>query len=221
MSARRRIEVCLEIGKKKAFASALAWPGLCRSGKDEDGALEALVTYGERYRPVPERAGLRFSVPALDDLVVVERCPGSATTDFGAPGAIATAERAPLSAAAARRQAAVVEACWGVLDDVTSGAPASLRTGRRGGGRRRDAIVAHVIEAERAYARKLGLHPAPADVTDRASTNKLRSELVGALSRASRAETGGDDGRWPAAYGARRIAWHALDHAWEIEDRSH
>jgi hypothetical protein len=26
--------------------------------------------------------------------------------------------------------------------------------------------------------------------------------------------------KWPPAYAARRIAWHALDHAWEIEDRS-
>jgi hypothetical protein len=25
--------------------------------------------------------------------------------------------------------------------------------------------------------------------------------------------------RWPSRYAARRIAWHALDHAWEIEDR--
>jgi hypothetical protein len=25
---------------------------------------------------------------------------------------------------------------------------------------------------------------------------------------------------WPARYGARRIAWHALDHAWEIQDRA-
>lgn len=25
---------------------------------------------------------------------------------------------------------------------------------------------------------------------------------------------------WPERYAARRIAWHALDHAWEIEDRA-
>jgi hypothetical protein len=25
--------------------------------------------------------------------------------------------------------------------------------------------------------------------------------------------------RWPARYVIRREAWHALDHAWEIEDR--
>jgi hypothetical protein len=26
--------------------------------------------------------------------------------------------------------------------------------------------------------------------------------------------------RWTARYAASRIAWHALDHAWEMEDRS-
>jgi hypothetical protein len=26
--------------------------------------------------------------------------------------------------------------------------------------------------------------------------------------------------RWPPRYAARRIAWHVLDHAWEIEDRT-
>jgi len=25
---------------------------------------------------------------------------------------------------------------------------------------------------------------------------------------------------WSAHYAARRIAWHALDHAWEMQDRS-
>jgi hypothetical protein len=25
---------------------------------------------------------------------------------------------------------------------------------------------------------------------------------------------------WPQPYAARRIAWHVLDHAWEIEDRT-
>ncbi len=26
--------------------------------------------------------------------------------------------------------------------------------------------------------------------------------------------------KWPPRYAARRIAWHALDHAWEVEDRT-
>jgi hypothetical protein len=26
--------------------------------------------------------------------------------------------------------------------------------------------------------------------------------------------------KWPISYALRRIAWHIVDHAWEIEDRS-
>ena len=33
-------------------------------------------------------------------------------------------------------------------------------------------------------------------------------------------EAAGEETKWPPRYAARRIAWHALDHAWEIEDRS-
>ena len=29
-----------------------------------------------------------------------------------------------------------------------------------------------------------------------------------------------DDVKWPWRYVVRRIAWHVLDHAWEIQDRS-
>jgi hypothetical protein len=28
------------------------------------------------------------------------------------------------------------------------------------------------------------------------------------------------DRKWTARYAAHRIAWHSLDHAWEIEDRT-
>jgi len=41
---------------------------------------------------------------------------------------------------------------------------------------------------------------------------KVRGELP------AKGPRGGD--RWPARYAIRRSAWHALDHAWEIEDRS-
>ena len=26
--------------------------------------------------------------------------------------------------------------------------------------------------------------------------------------------------RWPVPYAARRIAWHVLDHAWEMQDKA-
>jgi len=33
----------LKTGKKKTFAGALDWPGWCRSGRDEQDALQALI----------------------------------------------------------------------------------------------------------------------------------------------------------------------------------
>ena len=86
-----------------------------------------------------------------------------------------------------------------------------------GGGRDRDKIVAHVLDAEIAYAGKLGLRLRTPDAGDAAAVREHRNAIVAAL----RAGTKGVTERgWPARYAARRMAWHALDHAWEIEDRS-
>jgi len=106
-----------------------------------------------------------------------------------------------------------------VFDQVVGGAPAELRKGPRGGGRDRDAIVAHVIGAEGAYASKLGISlPAPAP-GDLAAVAALREALLDVLRSPSAGAPVVQKG-WPQRYGARRIAWHVLDHAWEIEDRS-
>lgn len=51
----------------------------------------------------------------------------------------------------------------------------------------------------------------------------LRRKMLDALSTAQGvAPPSGPRGgkRWPWRYFVRRVAWHALDHAWEIEDRS-
>jgi hypothetical protein len=212
----RPLPVYLEVGTKRVFAAALGWPGWCRSGRDEDGALASLLDYHARYAPVAARAGRRLPSVSQCDLEVVERLAGSATTDFGAPGAVPEADRMPSSAAAARRRAALVSASWSVLDDVVASAPASLRKGPRGGGRDRDAIVSHVLDAEVMYALKLGVRiPAAVAATD---PRRLRDPLLEALGHGGPPDS--DPKQWPPDYAARRIAWHVLDHAWEIEDRS-
>ena len=94
--------VCLEIGKKRTFASALEWPGWARSGRGEAEALDALATYADRYREVVEVAGFTL-VGTADDFVVVERLPGDMSTDFGAPGAVAAWEREQAPAGQAPR----------------------------------------------------------------------------------------------------------------------
>lgn len=190
------------------FASALDWPGWARSARDEEGALATLLDYRERFAVVAERAGLR--VPATPTWRVVERLAGDAGTDFGAPMKPAARETERTSATQGARLAALVAAAWDVLDTVAASAPAQLRKGPRGGGRDRDAVVAHVRDAEVAYARKLAI---PTKTADR------RAAILAVLSRRSDGRPLVDNG-WPVRYAARRIAWHALDHAWEIEDRS-
>lgn len=210
------LAVGIEAGAKKAFASALEWPGWSRSGKTEDAAIEALLAYAPRYGPVAERAGLAF--PTAFAATVVEASAGGSGTDFGVPSALTfAADARPVDADEAARLASIVEAAWATLDSVAAHAPAELRKGPRGGGRDRDKMVVHVNEADWYYAREIGIRvPAPASRTD---TEALRAAMLELL----RTPTDGSPlagRRWPQRYAARRIAWHALDHAWEMEDRS-
>ena len=208
------MRVFLEIGKQRVFACALDWPGWCRSGKSEELALEALAAYAGRYAPVAKEAGVAFPRDAAKQVEMVERAKGTATTDFGAPGEVAAADRAPLSAAEAKRLGLLVAAGWTVFDRIAARTPAELRKGPRGGGRDRDKMIEHVLAAEANYARKLGVrHKEPA-IDDRDAIDELRRAIVEALSGPP-IEKG-----WPPRYAARRIAWHVLDHAWEMEDRA-
>lgn len=209
MSTTMPLAVVVETGKRRVFASALEWPGWSRGARDEEGAVEALLAYADRFRPVAARAGL--SLPQRLEVEVAERVPGDSGTDFGMPAVPAAADRRPLTAKAAERQGALLEASWATLADVVAGAPATLRKGPRGGGRDRDAIVAHVVNAERAYAGKIGLRAA--DEPD------LRAAILGVI----RTKSDGSElrpGGWTSRYAARRIIWHVLDHVWEIEDKS-
>lgn len=212
-------KVYLEVGTKKVFGCALDWPGWCRSGKTEEAALEALAAYAGRYEPVAAEAGVRFPKSAGDAFDVVERIPGSATTDFGAPDKVATADRKRLTQAQAERLASLVEASWIVFDRVVATAPAELRKGPRGGGRDRDKIVDHVLGAEVSYVRTIGLRFRQPDPADAQAMHQLRTAISDTL-RAARAPALDPGKGWPYRYAARRIAWHTLDHAWEIEDRS-
>jgi len=212
------IHVCLEVGEKRIVAAAIDWPGWCRSGKTEELALGALQNYRARYAAVPEQAGVAIPGEAAMRLEVTERVPGSATTDFGAPGVVAAADRRPLDTEQARRLAALLMAAWALLDRVIARAPAELRKGPRGGGRDRDAIAAHVLSAEVAYARKLGVkHREPA-VGATAAITDLREAIAAAITGSP--EAAPEATGWPPRYAARRIAWHVLDHTWEIEDRT-
>jgi predicted RNase H-like HicB family nuclease len=213
------IPIYLEVGSKRVFACAFDWPGWCRSGKSEQEAMDALSEATPRYALVAEEAGLALPAGAGESLEVVERVPGSGTTDFGAPGAVPAKDAEPLTGKEANRLAKLVEASWTILDRVAAGAPAELRKGPRGGGRDRDQVLQHVIAAEAAYARKLGVRHKEPSAGDVEAVSALRKDLLKVLTVHSVGKGPVEKG-WPPRYAARRIAWHVLDHAWEIEDKS-
>lgn len=212
----KRVDVYIETTPRKTFACALDWPGWCRSGKTEELALEALTAFLERYRPVVELAGQTLG--ATVTIRVVERIPGGAGTEFGVPSAIAKRDRARVTAKEANRLAAIVEASWSTFNRIAPRAPAELRKGPRGGGRDRDKIVRHVAEADQAYAREIGLRER-FDPDEAGEVAAMRERMLDVLRQPADGSPLADR-KWTLRYAARRIAWHALDHAWEIQDRS-
>ena len=208
----------IESGQKKVFASALDWPGWARGAKTADLALEALASYAPRYERVAKRAGL--ALPKNLEFDVISRVPGDASTDYGVPGRPAPVESEALKKAEIERMCSLVEACWQDLDAVVKKSPAELRKGPRGGGRDRDKMFDHVLGAEaEAYAPKLSMklpHPA---IDDRKTIAANRKALLDAFRAGADGKPLREKG-WPVRYAARRIAWHATDHAWEMEDRS-
>jgi hypothetical protein len=211
------IAVTIEQTPKKAFASAADWPGWSRGGKTEELALEALAAYAPRYAAV---ATDRFPKTVdLDDLEVVERNDGSAGTEFGVPSRPSHLDTRTTGADEAAHLADVVAAAWALFDRIARTAPADLRKGPRGGGRDTAKIVAHVMDSDRAYANEMGIKVGEFGPDDHAAIDAMRQAMLDVL----RAARDGDPlagRRWPARYAAHRIAWHALDHAWEIEDRT-
>jgi len=207
-----RIDVVLEAGKKRTFASALDWPGWARSGTSRDDALDVLSSYRDRYAEV-------LGVSSIDGpsgtLHVREVLGGDSTTDFGAPGKVAELDHRALRPPDRARFAAILVACWSRFDDVAT-SKGALRTGPRGGGRQVDAMRRHVTDAEVAYARGLGLRATATD-GDAEAVAALRSRVLSLLDVTAAPDR---EARWPLRYGVRRIAWHACDHLFEIEDRS-
>jgi hypothetical protein len=210
--------VYVESGSKRVFACSLAWPGLSRSGKTEEAALTALAEYVPRYARVAAQAKLRFDLAEDGRWHVVERVPTrSGGADFGVPTTVLDGDGAPVKAAEASRTASLLLASWQFFDQTATNAPQSLRKGPRGGGRDRDAIVAHVAAAEQMFASKVGVKlpvPKPGDAKVVAAN---REELLG-WCQAGKALDMARPG-WPPRYAARRLIWHVLDHLWEIEDR--
>jgi hypothetical protein len=210
--------VVLETTPRKAFATAIDWPGWSRAGKTPELAMEALVAYAPRYRDAIRSATGQLPMDAANRFEVIEQLEGNATTAFGAPGVIAAADREPTDPAEAKRLADILAAAWATFDLTAKAAPATLRKGPRGGGRDTAKIVDHVNDADHAYAHEVGIRIAPPRSGDTPGVDALRAAMLDVVRSPS-------DGspvsrKWTVRFLARRSAWHALDHAWEIEDRT-
>ena len=214
------IAIAIESTHWKVFATAIDWPGWSRSGKTFELALEALVASRRRFAAVAREAGEPFQ----DDVVaghfeVVERAEGSSGTEFGVPSRVTDADRRPTDAVDGVRLRRLVAAAWTTFEGVAADAPAELRKGPRGGGRDRDRMIAHVVESDHTYAREIGVRIKTPAAGDRPAVEVMRAAMLEILGLPS--DGSPLAGRtWSARYAASRIAWHALDHAWEIEDRT-
>ena len=221
-----RIPVYLEAGEKRTFACAVEWPGWCRSGRDEGSALQALFDYAPRYLRALEPAHLGFKKPEnVSSLQVIERLEGNATTDFGAPGMAPSKDSGLLDAVDLERYSQLLKSCWAALYSAAAKAKGkNLSLGLRGGGRSLEEILRHVNQAEKAYLSRLAFMSERTESADRGQKlDPIHEAVLYALAAAAkngapvRGPRGGS--RWTPRYFVRRAAWHALDHAWEIEDR--
>lgn len=218
------MKVYLETGEKKVFATALDWLGLARSGKTEEAALDALVAYAPRYlasmASVASVANDLAAPTSAKDIQVVERVAGNRTTDFGAPDATLPADRERLSEPELDAAIHRLQAAWAAFAAAAARAQgrALAPSGPRGGGRSVDKMTDHVREADGYYVSAVGGKSKAG-----APWSEVQLDLIAAVRSRNAGELpdsgprGGE--RWLAMFAIRRSAWHALDHAWEIEDR--
>jgi hypothetical protein len=214
-----RLEIAEEVGAKKTFVWAVEWPGWCRAGKTPDLAREAFLATAPRYAVVAATAGLTLPDAPASRLDLVESVEGGSGTAFGVPSSITSLDRRPTTAEESDRLAGLVAAAWAVLEATAARTPEVLRKGPRGGGRDRDKMVGHVIEADHYYAREIGVRVRPPDPSDGPAVAAERVAMLDVLRQPSDGSPLADR-TWTQRYAARRIAWHALDHAWEMEDRT-
>jgi hypothetical protein len=214
------LRVILEVGKKRrVVAGAMDWPGLDRWGTSEDDAVEKLLSYVPRYADVVERAGMQKAFVRARDVEVVERVPGSSSTDFwGIAHVPSQIEAEVLSKADLERRLDLLRACWAYFDDVAARVSEELRPGSRSGGRSRDQIIRHVYYNEpEQFSRKVEVRTPLEVVLSPKGLAMHRRVYLDAI-RAYNAE-GKPARTWPIQFLVRRTAHHVMDHAWEMVDR--
>ena len=216
-----QIQVMLEIGPKgkRVVAVAPDWPGLSRGAKTEEAAIERVLSYVPRYARVAQLAGMDAAFPVLTTADVVERYPGTGSTDFwGISFAFSAIDRRAMSSQELERELTLMRACWAFFDDVRARVSAEMRKGPRGGGRDRDHIVRHTLASEQQdWAKKIGMRPSEEVTLTDEGLQAHRDAYCTAI-RALHSE-GKMARTWPLRFLIRHTAFHTMDHAWEMEDK--
>src|SRR5262249_45173635 len=126
------MRVVLEIGPKRKNVAAIApdWPGLERGAKTEEAAIERLLSYLPRYARVARLAGMDAEFAAMTSIDVVERYPGTGSTDFwGISFAFSGIDTQDMWSEELEREVTLMRACWAFFDDVRSRVSAEMQRG--------------------------------------------------------------------------------------------
>ena len=217
-----KLNIYLEVTAKKTIAVALNAIGFYRIGKTEEEVIASLLEYGQRYAKIVSPAGIDFIPPTtLDELNIVRRYAGNATTDFGSPGIIPDEDKRKITTADAENYEKLLHACWDAFDETVANAQGKeLRKGPRGGGRDLQKIIAHVRESNLAYLRKQGQKLPKVLQADRGTIRLAILETLSLAVAGNIPEKGPRGGAmWPTPYFIRSVAGHLVDHIWEIENR--
>jgi hypothetical protein len=217
--------VYIEKGRKKVLAGSVDWPGWVGMGESEAEALIALFEAADRYAAVMHAAQIDFNIPvSRHDFDLLETVNGGFATDFGGPHVSPHTDSTTVSEEDYMKLQSLLMACWQAFDAaVASSEGRDLLPPKAGVALDVYGIINHVIKNDQSDLERLGWahrfrnYPNPLD-----ELRDIRESTLRAMTRATFGEIpqiGLTGEIWTVRYFVRKLAWHTLDHAWEIEDR--
>jgi hypothetical protein len=213
------LSIGLEIGpKRKVFAQVVDWPGWCRAGRDEATAIAAVESIMPRYRAAIGPLGIPLGSGPLA-FTIMERIDGSASTDFGAPDRVLASDRRPLDSGELHRLAAFLDASWAAFDAMFAAIPVAERETRPPVGRGPSAMREHVMDTTQLHLSWLLRSIPKLDSVEPVEREARQRELLRSAVLALPLRMPFASEHHPGPFALRRECWHALDHAWELENR--
>lgn len=206
---------------KKFVCYAIDWPGLERGGKTPEIAFANMSAYRDRYALIAARAGMGELFSTESEPTIVEEYTGPGSTDFwGISFGQSPIDLEGIDADTFEKRLLLLQACWQEFDETAERVTPELKKGPRGGGRDRDHIVRHVIANELQWT-GIGL-----DYNDVSFPleNRRQFHLSVVDHLRNYYEVGpppkkGGGVVWTLPFFVRHLAYHVMDHAWEMQDK--